>query len=142
MMWMPEKPAVDRAQAPQLKTVIRPHKTMTRVDRIYAEIRSNLIGALPNFGFALQVDETSGPFGSRYVEFHCEERAVRFLWDGREGWFLLGYCIDLSVEPSPKWEDLYFKKVDIRHSDNEIYEDVERSLAIAIEDLKEKLEGV
>ena len=115
---------------------------MVKVDRIYSNTRSNLLGMLPSFGFTLQTDEKSGAFGSRYLEFQCEERAIRFLWDGREGWFLLGYCSDLSMEPAPRWEDLYFKKVDIRNAGVEVFEEVEKSLGVAIEDLIEKLEGV
>ena len=46
------------------------------------------------------------------------------------------------MEPAPRWEDLYFKKVDIRNAGVEVFEEVERSLGVAIEDLIEKLEGV
>ena len=46
------------------------------------------------------------------------------------------------MKPYLKWEDLYFEKLDIRKANNEKYEEVEGSLRIAIDDLKDKLEGV
>lgn len=115
---------------------------MSTVDRVYSETRSFLMSLLLDYGFNVQKDEKTGSFGSRYIEFHREEEAIRFLWDRREGLFLLGYCEDISIDPSPKWEDLYFEKLDIRQADSEKYEEVERSISIALEGLKEKLEGV
>ncbi len=115
---------------------------MSTVDRVYSDTCSYLMSMLLDFGFYVQKDEKTGPFGSRYIELHREKEAIRFLWDGREGWFLLGYCDDISMKPYPKWEDLYFEKLDIRKADNEKYEEVEGSLRIAIDDLKDKLEGV
>lgn len=114
---------------------------MSNVDRIYSDTRALLLELCADRGFTTQTDEKSGPFGSRYLELHCETRAVRFLWDGREGWFLLGYCPDLSREPSPSWEDLYFQKVDVRQADKETYNEIGRALAASVEDLKNKLEG-
>ncbi len=117
------------------------HTTMSNVDRIYSDTRALLLELCVEQGFSAHTDEKSGPFGSRYLELHCENKAVRFLWDGREGWFLLGYCPDLSVEPSPNWEDLYFQKVDIRRADTETYDEVGRTLSASIEELKRLLEG-
>ena len=124
-----------------LAAVSRAHQTMSNIDRIYSNTRTHLLEICANRGFSTHTDEKSGPFGSRYLELHCETTAVRFLWDGREGWFLLGYCPDLSLEPAPRWEDFYFQKVDIRQADAATYDEVERSLAAAVEAIKEKLGG-
>ena len=112
---------------------------MSNIDRVYSDIRTQILGLCADHGFQTHTDEKSGPFGSRYLELHCETKAIRFLWDGREGWFLLGYCPDLSAEPAPNWEDLYFQKLDIRMADEATYEKVGQSLAASVDVLKEKL---
>ena len=116
-----------------------PQKTMPNVDRIYSDTRTLLLQLCADRGFSTHTDEKSGPFGSRYLELQCENTAIRFLWDGREGWFLLGFCPDLLEEPSPSWEDLYFQKVDIRQADEKEYDEVGRALAASVEELKKKL---
>ena len=58
---------------------------MSTVDRVYSDTHSYLMSMLLDFGFNVQKDEKTGPFGSRYIELHREKEAIRFLWDGREG---------------------------------------------------------
>src|SRR5437016_3075539 len=88
---------------------------MDHATKIFCEIKQKLVAHLPALGFAL-VEERYFPeaFGSKHAIFRREKEAIRFLWDGREGWFILQSCADVDKESWRDWKDLDFQSFDKR----------------------------
>ena len=86
---------------------------MDHATKIFCEIKQKLVDHLPALGFAL-VEDRYFPeaFGSRDATFRREMEAIRLLWDGREGWFILQSCAHADKEPWQDWKDIDLQSFD------------------------------
>lgn len=89
-------------------------------------------------GFIIFINEEDGPFGSKLIELHRDNQGIRFLWDGKESWFVLQNCENVSLEPLPVWKDVLFKRVRLDGLDEEkteyLVSSFRKSLDQAMED--------
>jgi hypothetical protein len=91
-----------------------------RIDRIYRDVKESILAELSPAGFELFRDEVDGPFGSNYIELHRGREAIRFVWDGKESWFVLERCPDTGLEPHPSWKDVRFERIKLSDLDAEM----------------------
>lgn len=70
-------------------------------------------------GFAIQTEQESPQaFGSAHIIFQKQNAAFQFVWDGKEGWFRLSYCPDIS-HLRPAWDDIVIEYFDPRQHSEE-----------------------
>lgn len=72
------------------------------------------------------VEEVSHPeaFGSRYALFRRGIAALRFIWDGKDGWFILEHTEDVNAKwPEERWQEIthvQFSPKDPAHDENTV----------------------
>ncbi len=92
---------------------------MKQIDKVYVSVTNRMRSELPELGFVSFREDLEGPFGSKVLEFRHDLQAIRFIWDGRESWFLLEYCADLGAKPYPKWKDIRLERLEFREPNEE-----------------------
>ena len=114
---------------------------MKLVDKTYKAIKHKLLSELAKLDFELFRDVPSDPFGSRYIEFRSGELAIRFLFDGKECWFLIQKCVDMRQEPYQKWEDIKLERFDVRADGPERSNEIVISFNSTIDQMVSELRG-
>jgi hypothetical protein len=110
---------------------------MTYIDKIFGQIRDVMRDQLFPLGFVIFDYEEDGPFGSKLISLHRNNQGIKFLWDGKESWFVLQDCEDVSVKPLPMWKDILFKRVDLDNLDDEKSEDLVSSFCKYVDQFAE-----
>jgi hypothetical protein len=110
---------------------------MTQIDIVFSEVRGAMQAELFPLGFVVFDDEDGGPFGSKLIELHRDKLGIRFFWDGKESWFSLQKCQEVSLGPLPVWHDVLFKRVDLNSLDVESSEHLIQSFRNSIAQVAE-----
>jgi hypothetical protein len=96
---------------------------VAKINEVYQKIRNELEQVLLSDGYKLKeynIDEKS--FGSQSVEYSCIDDFVRFIWDGKEEWFVLQWS-PVVKNGITSWGDIHLEKYNTRNNDeNEIDE--------------------
>ena len=85
---------------------------MKQVYKVYEVVTQWMQSTLSEVGFEYAREDLDGPMGSRHLELLRGNEAIRFVWDGKESWFVLEYCADIGVVPYPSWEDIRLERTE------------------------------
>ena len=85
------------------------------IDGLFQEIEIRLSAKLLTVGLRIHSQVFTGKdFGSRYTEWRHEvdKYALRLIWDGKEGWFLVEESAIMGTKDPLSWADIVFVPVD------------------------------
>jgi hypothetical protein len=103
------------------------------IDLAFQQIKDALDKKLNSQGYQIVNSQYNDQvFGSRFVIWSNNEGALRFIWDGKEGWFILEVANTLPLSVLTTWRDIiivpYHSEVAIEPDINKMTNDVLDSL--------------
>jgi hypothetical protein len=104
-------------------------ETSKAITQAYLQIKDALSIKLGSEGYQVVHEQSDDPvFDSRYVIWSNDEDALRLMWDGKEGWFVLEVADALPLSSITAWDEIILVSYDSLTQDTNYHNEITQKI--------------